>query len=70
MPLYNVLATESEKGRVFELTPEKEIVWEYYHPDKQNETNSNAKEKYGQRQEIYEMTRYDKDFIDDLLEKN
>jgi hypothetical protein len=28
-PKGNTLVTESERGRVFELTREKEIVWEY-----------------------------------------
>ena len=70
LPNYNLLVTESEKGRVFELTPDKEIVWEFYHPEKQNETNSADLEKYGLRQEIYRMTRYDKGFIDNLMESN
>jgi uncharacterized membrane protein len=69
LPNYNIFVTEAEKGRVFELTPDKKIVWEFYHPDRQNETNSNAKEKWGQRQEIYRMTKYDKLFIDDLMNK-
>ena len=66
----NLLITESEKGRVFEITPDKEIVWEFYHPDKQNENNSVDKEKWGRRQEIYRMTRYDKAFIDGVIKKN
>jgi hypothetical protein len=70
LPNYNLLVTESEKGRVFELTPDKEIVWEFLHPDKQNKTNSNVPEKYGQRQEIYRMISYDKSFIDNLMKNN
>jgi len=65
----NLLVTEGETGRVFELTPQKEIVWEYYHPDQQDETNSNVKEKWGLRQEIYKMERYPKAFIDQFLKK-
>src|SRR3989338_128629 len=70
LPNNNLLVTEAEKGRAFELTPDKEIVWEFYNPDQQNESNSNAKEKYGQRQEIYRMTKYDEKFIDSLIKEN
>ena len=30
----NTLITESNAGRAFEVTPENEIVWEYYNPDR------------------------------------
>jgi len=70
LPNQNLLVTESEKGRVFELTPYKKIVWEFYHPDKQNEKNSADLSKHGLRQEIYRMTRYDKSFIDNIINKN
>ncbi len=69
LPNSNLLITEGEKGKALELTPEKEIVWEFYHPEKQNQTNSNIPEKYGLRQEIYRMDWYDKQFIDGLLKK-
>jgi hypothetical protein len=29
----NTLICESERGRVFEVTPEGEVVWEFYNPD-------------------------------------
>lgn len=32
LPNGNTLITESDGGRVFEVTPEKEVVWEYYTP--------------------------------------
>ena len=32
LPNGNTLVTESDYGRAFELTPEKEIVWEYHNP--------------------------------------
>lgn len=69
LPNGNMLVTESEKGRVFELTRGKRVVWEYYHPDRQNEKNSTDKKKWGARQEIYRMTRYPKAMIDKLLGK-
>jgi|GEM_PF-2939138 len=63
----NMLVTEAEEGRVFELTRDKRIAWEYYHPEKQNEKNSTDEKKWGLRQEIYRMTRYPKTMIDHLL---
>lgn len=63
LPNGNLLITESEDGRVFEMTRNKEIVWEYYHPDTQNETNSADPEHYGERQWIYKMERYPIDVI-------
>ena len=64
----NTLITESEKGRVFEIK-DKEIVWEYYHNDVQNETNSAHEESFGTRQWIYKMERYPKYFIDELMKE-
>jgi hypothetical protein len=58
LPNKNLLITEAEKGHVFELTPEKEIVWEFYHPEKQDESNSLHPESFGKRQWIYRMIAY------------
>ncbi|MHC4269784.1 MAG: arylsulfotransferase family protein [Planctomycetota bacterium] len=44
----NTLITESTKGRVFEITKNGDIVWEFYNPDK---------EKNGKRATIYRMMR-------------
>lgn len=33
LPNGNRLITESEKGRIFEITPDKEIVWDYQTPE-------------------------------------
>jgi hypothetical protein len=52
LPNANTLVTESECGRAFEITPEKRIVWEYYHPEKQDVSNSLHPENYGRRQWI------------------
>lgn len=49
LPNGNTLITESDKGRVFEVTREGEIVWEFYNPN----TRKGAKE----RGAIYRMTR-------------
>ncbi|MFC2154850.1 arylsulfotransferase family protein, partial [Candidatus Altiarchaeota archaeon] len=32
LPNGNTLITESKRGRVFEVTPENELVWEYRNP--------------------------------------
>ena len=32
LPNGNTLITESDNGRAFEVTPDKEIVWEFYNP--------------------------------------
>ncbi len=69
LPNGNLLVTEAEEGYVFEITPDKKIVWEFYHPEKQNEKNSSDKKRWGRRQEIYRMTRYPKDMINRLLSK-
>jgi hypothetical protein len=65
----NMLITEAEEGRVIEITPNKQIVWEYFHPDQQNETNSVVEDLWGQRQQIYRMTRYSEAFIEQFLKK-
>ncbi len=65
----NILVTEAERGYVFELTPSKAIVWEFYHPDKQDKTNSTDEKKWGLRQEIYRMTRYPAAMIDSFLKR-
>ena len=63
----NVLITESELGRVFEITSDKKIVWEFYHPEKQTPENSPLHpENHGKRQWIYRMNFYDKKFVDSL----
>lgn len=69
LPNGNTLVTESERGRAFEVTPGKEVVWEYFHPDKQDASNSLHPESYGRRQWIYRMTRYPKDLIERFLQK-
>jgi hypothetical protein len=58
LPNNNLLVTESEKGRVFEITPDKQIVWEFYNPEQQNKDNSQHPESYGKRQWIYRITCY------------
>ena len=63
----NTLITESERGRAFEITSDGKLVWEYYHPETQNDRNSAHPENYGRRQWIYRMQRYSPSFIEKFL---
>lgn len=67
LPDGNTLITESERGRAFELNPQKKIVWEYHHPDIQNSSNSMHPESYGRRQWIYRMVFYPAEKLFPLL---
>ena len=49
LPNGNTLITESDRGHVFEIGQDGEIVWEFYNPEIQRETNSRAA--------IYRMVR-------------
>ncbi len=49
LPNGNTLITESTKGRVFEVTREGEVVWDFYNPD--------IKTKRKKRRSIYRMIR-------------
>ncbi len=53
LPNGNTLITESDRGRVFEITPEGEVVWEFYNPV----TRSGGSE----RSAIYRLTRLEAD---------
>lgn len=51
LPNGNVLITESERGRAFEITRDGDIVWEFHNPD--------IDEGKRQRAAIYRVTRID-----------
>jgi hypothetical protein len=51
LPGGDVLITESDRGHVFEVTPEGRIVWEFWNPDVVDEENPT-------RAVIYRMRRY------------
>lgn len=51
LPNGNVLITESERGRAFEITRDGDIVWEFHNPD--------IDESKRQRAAIFRMTRID-----------
>ncbi|MFH1403496.1 MAG: arylsulfotransferase family protein, partial [Candidatus Altiarchaeota archaeon] len=52
LPNGNVLVTEGMKGHVFEITRDKEVVWDYWLPYYDEE---------GNRYSIYRMRRYPAD---------
>jgi len=49
LPNGNVLITESDEGRVFEITPDGEVVWEFFNPD--------VNPRKGKRAAIYRFMR-------------
>jgi len=40
LPNGNTLITESTQGHIFEVTPDNEIVWEYYNPNRTGENDA------------------------------
>jgi hypothetical protein len=57
LPNGNLLVTLSSNGQAVELTPDGQIVWEFYHPEIQN----------GARRAIYRMVRYPAAMVERLL---
>jgi len=58
LPNGNTLIAESDPGRFFEVTPQGEMVWEFYNPDLH---------KNGSRMSLYRTLSYTRDQIDRLL---
>jgi hypothetical protein len=63
LPNGNTLITESDRGRAFEVTPEKEIVWEYVNPAQIEDDEGHAFIA-----SIFEMLRLPPDFPTDWVE--
>lgn len=61
LPNGNTLIAESDAGRFFEVTPQGELVWEFYNP----ELNKN-----GSRMALYRTISYPRDFVDRLLKNH
>ncbi len=60
LPNGNTLITESDPGYVFEVTPEKEVVWRFANPEVNNK---------GERDPIWRMTRFQPDELPFLLDQ-
>lgn len=56
LPNGNTLVTETEKGRAFEVTPDKKIVWEYINTHRVGDKNDNIAT-------LLEVIRYSKDSL-------
>ncbi len=57
LPNGNTLICDSGKGRVFEITKENELVWEFFNPFAEN----------GNRKKIYRMIRIPKEYAKECL---
>ena len=57
LPNGNTLITESDRGYVFEVSPDHDIVWRFANPDVQTDN---------MRVAIWRMTRYSRDELDFL----
>lgn len=57
----NTLVTETSEGRVFEITKDGNIVWEFFNPDKGGD---------GKRATIYRMTRITDTHLQSVLLRN
>jgi len=57
LPNGNVLIAESTKGRAFEVTPSKEVVWEYWEPRRDRENR---------RMTFYRMIRLTRDDLKNI----
>jgi hypothetical protein len=57
LPNGNTLIAESERGRAFEVTPEGEIVWEFWNPELTD----------GRRRRFYRMQRLPRELVEPLL---
>jgi outer membrane protein assembly factor BamB len=57
LPNGNTLICEGSKGRLFEVTPEKDVVWDYINPHGTENTRSN----------VYRCLRYSPEYAAPLL---
>jgi len=57
LPNGNILITDSNSGRVFELTPSGHIVWDFFNPAVRGNERAN----------IFRMRRFEKKYFDELL---
>ncbi len=59
LPNGNTLICEGSKAHLFEVTPEKEVVWDYVHPFREP----------GGLRSVYRCLRYSPDYVKPLLER-
>lgn len=68
LPNGNFLITESEKGRIFEITHDQELIWEYYTDEIYTTENFFSEDRIGTRFDIYRASKYTDEFIDRIRE--
>lgn len=61
LPNGNTFIAESDSGRMFEVTPGGEIVWEFLNPDRR---------RNGGRMALYRVCRYPRELVDRLVKKH
>jgi hypothetical protein len=61
LPNGNILVSESNRGRLFEITRGGEIVWEYLNPSHKND---------GKRRVLNRVRRYDREYLHDIVTQN
>jgi hypothetical protein len=59
LPNGNTFIAESDSGRLFEVTPEGEMVWEFLNPDLT---------KAGKRMPLYRSMRYSPELVERLMQ--
>ncbi|MCK4546608.1 MAG: hypothetical protein KAW17_04115 [Candidatus Eisenbacteria sp.] len=62
LPNGNILITESDRGRAFEVTRDREVVWEFHNPELAEDEDGNL-----ERGVIYRMTRIEPCVVEALL---
>ncbi len=62
-PKCNTFIAESDSGRLFEVTPEGEIVWEFLNPDRHPKRQQ-------ERQPLYRAIRYRPELVERLLQQH
>jgi len=60
LPNGNTLICESDAGRIFEVTPDKEVVWDYYSP-------FFGQGEQTQGRHVYRATRYTEEYVEPLF---
>jgi len=61
LPNGNTLICEGNRGRIFEVTPEKEIVWEYYNPFEGRKGTVHDKGR-GTPYDVFRAYKYGRDY--------
>ena len=63
LPNGNILITETDNGRAFELTPDQKIIWEFVNPNRAGKNNKLIAS-------LFEVIRFGPDISFDWLDKN